>query len=293
MSSPLATRATAFDPRVTNTDSANQIGSRMNRNRKPAARALTLAAIVLVMILSACDRPSAGPAATPGGTATPTGVTTPTIAATPTAGDIGQAAVSHGVPDSAFAKSRPFTGPALVEYGQAALQSAYKEMVNFAFATGWNSVLIARNSAYLSRADLAVAASYMTAAARKDMLTTLAKVTQGDKAATSKLEESIFFGLTGPGGLKSVQSGKVVTNRKFTQGSTTVDTSHGTRLVLSFAARGDIQMVDAAGVRQMLRTTRVLRFLLVPNSGADRQARPFLIDSWSSKMTMNSPVVAS
>ena len=94
--------------------------------------------------------------------------------------------VPHGVPDTAFAKSPPFTGPAVVKYGQAALQSAYKEMVNFAFATGWNSVLIARNSAYLSRADLAVAASYMTAAARKDLLATLAKVTQGDKVGNQQ-----------------------------------------------------------------------------------------------------------
>ena len=259
----------------------------MNRNRKPAVRALTLVAIVLTVNLSACDASPAGPAVA--AAATPT-VTTPTGAAKPTPAE--EVAAPHGVPDSAFATSRPFTGPAVGKYGQAALQSAYKEMVNFAFAAGWNSVLIARNSAYLSRADLAVAASYMTAAARKDILTTLAKVTQGDKAATNKLEESIFFGLTGPGGLKSVQSGKVVTNRKFTQGSATIDTSHGTRLVMSFAARGDIQMVDAGGVHQMLRTARVLQFLLVPNSGADRQARPFLIDSWSSKMTMNNPVVA-
>ena len=42
----------------------------------------------------------------------------------------------------------------------------------------------------------------------------------------------------------------------------------------------------------MLRTSRVLRYLLVPNSGADRQVRPFLIDSWASKLTMNKPVVA-
>ena len=182
---------------------------------------------------------------------------------------------------------------AVVKYGQAALQSTYKEMVNFAFATGWNSALIARNSAYLSRADLAVAASYMTDAARKDMLTILAKVTQGDNAATSKLEESIFFGLTSPDGLKPLQTGKVVTNRKFTQGSAALDTSHGTRLAMSFAARGDIQMVDASGKHHMLRTSQVLRYLLVPNSGVDREVRPFLIDSWSSKMTMNNPVAAS
>ena len=261
----------------------------MNRNRKPAARALMLVAIVLTMILSACDGSWAGRSTDPAGAAPPT-VTTPTAAANPTPAE--QAAAPHGVPDSAFAKSRPFTGPALVKYGQAALQSAYKEMVNFAFATGWNSALIARNSAYLSRADLAVAASYMTAAAQKDMLATLAKVTQGDKAATGKLQESIFFGLAGPDGLRSVQSGKVVTNRKFTQGSAAVDTSHGTRLAMSFAARGDIQMLNAAGQHQMLRTSRVLRYLLVPNSGADRKVRPFLIDSWSSKMTMNNPVAA-
>src|ERR1700712_1027519 len=252
----------------------------MNHSRKPDALTLTLTATVLVISLSPGDGSPAGRPASQAGVAT--------LAA----GNVGQAAVPHGVPDTAFAQSRPFTGPAVVKYGQAALQSTYKEMVNFAFATGWNSALIARNSAYLSRADLAVAASYMTAAAQKDMLATLAKVTQGDKAATGKLQESIFFGLAGPDGLRSVQSGKVVTNRKFTQGSAAVDTSHGTRLAMSFAARGDIQMLNAAGGHQMLRTSRVLRYLLVPNSGAGGQVRPFLIDSWSSKMTMNNPVAA-
>ncbi|MET3807925.1 hypothetical protein ABIB25_004952 [Nakamurella sp. UYEF19] len=208
-------------------------------------------------------------------------------------GPTGQAAVPHGIPDSAFEHLKPFTGPAVAKYGQGSLQAAYKEMVNFAFASGWNSNLIAQNSAYLSRADAAFTLLYLTPAFKKEFLAQLGLAVQGDKSAGRRIEEAMFFGVTGSNGLKAVRSGKVVTNRRFSTGSIGLDTAHGERLSVAFAARGDIQMVDSAGRHMMLRGSRVLRYFLVANTGADRSSRPFLIDSWTIKMTVPPPTAVS
>ena len=59
----------------------------------------------------------------------------------------------HTIPASAFAGQPPFSGPAVAKFGQHDLHAAYVELVNFAFATGWNSHLIVKDIG-LSRADV-------------------------------------------------------------------------------------------------------------------------------------------
>ncbi len=215
-----------------------------------------------------------------------TAPTTPGTVAT--ASSAGQ----RNIPASAFANLKPFTGPAVAQYGQDTLGSAYRQMVNFAFTTGWDPALIAKNAAQLSRADLAPALAVMTPTCRKQFLDRFGKAVSGDKTAARGLEEAIFFGVTGPNGLKPVQRGTVVADRRFTEAAVAVDRSPGKRLSMSFAARANILMRDNSGRHMMLRTSRVLHYLLVPNTATDHASRPFLIDSWSIKMTVNPPEAA-
>lgn len=206
-----------------------------------------------------------------------------------TAVSAGSTATGHqSIPDSAFAFQKPFTGQAVEKYGQAALRAAFEEMVNFAFDTGWNPALFRKNYAHLARADLANARVYMTPACLKTFDATFAKVVQADKAAIQKLEEAMFFGVTGPNGMTPLQQGHVVTDRKFTEAAVGLDRTKGAeRLSMAFAAKANIQLQDSAGKRYALPTSRVMRYLLVQNTGPDRQRRPFLVDSWAIKMTVS------
>ena len=137
--------------------------------------------------------------------------------------------------------------------------------------------------------DITQLVSYMTAACSKALNATFASVVQADKPATQKLEEAMFFGVTGPNGMTPVPQGHVVTDRRFTAATVHVDTSKGDRLGMAFTAKATIQMQDTAGKPYTMATSRVLRFLLVQNSGTDRQRRPFLIDSWGIKLTSSPP----
>jgi len=205
----------------------------------------------------------------------------------------GQGAGRHGIPKSAFANLESFTGPAVTKYGLARVQAGYEEMVNFIFETGWNSALIAKSSALLSRADFTVAHSYMTPAFRKAFDATFAKVVQGDKVAIRKLEHAMFFGVTGPNGAKPVTNGHVVTDRRFSRATPAVDTSRGfDRLQLTFDARANIQLQDTAGKHYTLPATRVLRYWLVPNPSTVVLNRPFLIDSWEIRLKTGKPQTA-
>jgi hypothetical protein len=204
----------------------------------------------------------------------------------------GPAPAPHGIPKSAFADLESFTGPAVTKYGLAPVQAAYEEMVNFIFETGWNATLIRKNSAVLSRADFAVARAYMTPAFRKAFDATFAKVVTADKAAIDKLEHAVLFGVKGTNGAKPTPDAKghLVTDRKFSRATLAVDHSQGfDRLSVSFSAEANIQMRDAAGTRYALPSTRILRYWLVPNAGADAKLRPFLIDSWAIRLTVGKP----
>lgn len=264
-------------------------GSRFGGARSRLGWALLSGILTLVVACQASPGQS-GPRSSPSRSVAASASASAPAPASPPLGAAGRTAVPHGLPDSVFAHLKPFTGPAVAKYGQATLQAAYQEMVDFAFASGWNSNLIARPSAYLSRADAAFTLSYLTPAFGKEFLVQLGQAVQGDKAAGRKLEEAMFFGVTAPNGLKSVQSGKVVTNRKFTPGSVGLDTAHGQRLSVAFAASGDIQMSDSTGRHMVLPSSRVLKYFLVANPGTDRITRPFLIDSWSIRMTVKPPI---
>lgn len=201
---------------------------------------------------------------------------------------------SHGIPKSAFAGLESFTGPAVTKFGRANVQAAYEEMVNFAFATGWDPALISTTADRLSLSDFANARSYMTPTFRKAFDQTLAKVVRADNAATQKLEHAMLFGITARNGGKPITGSHVVTDRKFSKASIAVDKSqHSARLSMTFRAEAHVQMVDKQDQRYGLPTRRTVQYWLVPNTGADKAARPFRIDSWAIRLATGSPTGAT
>jgi len=178
------------------------------------------------------------------------------------------------------------TGPAVAKFGQEKVQAAYREMVKFSFEAGWNPALIAKHVDQITRADFAGVLSYMTPACASTFDAAFVKVAQHDKKAIRTLEGAIFFGVRGPNGLAPTGSGRLVTDRKYSQVAVGLDTSHGVqRLSVAFTATANIQLRDAAGKAWLLPTSRKVRYLLVPNTGADIATKPFLIAGWLNKMT--------
>jgi hypothetical protein len=192
---------------------------------------------------------------------------------------------TYRVPESAFASQPPFTGPAVVKYGQAALQAAYREVVNFAVNTGWNVQLMAKRHSALAPADFAFVVASLTPSCAAAFKAKVIKVLANDKTAIRQLEASTFFAVVGPGGSRPVAGSSAVTNRSFTRPQVGVDKSHGRdRLSMSFTVKAVIHMQDAAGKQHAVQTARAVRYLLVPNFGTDSGVHPFLIDAWSNRM---------
>jgi hypothetical protein len=239
-----------------------------------------LTGLALLVSVSACQtapRPAAAPPAS-GSSASAS------ISAAPASGH-------REIPAAAFAKFPPFTGTAVQKYGQSTLRTAFREIVNYTFLAGWDPALITKGATHLSGADLAYVRSYLTPKCRAAFDAVFARVITADKQAIRKLEQAVFFGVAMPGGLKPIKSGHVVTDRRFTKASVSIDHTKGqTRLVMAFAAKANIQMQDPSGARHVLPTGRVLRYWLVPNVGADRSQRPFLIDTWAINMSVKSAV---
>jgi hypothetical protein len=193
--------------------------------------------------------------------------------------------------DSVFANLKPFTGPAVTTYGQAAVRAAYKEMVAFTFDTGWNTDLIGRSASSLSRADFADARSYMTPACAKAFDATFAKVVQGDSAAIKEMQGSTFFGIVGKNGSTPLPGNQAVTDRAFNQGRVTLTKSKGRdRLLMTFTAKANLQLRDSADGRVIVATSRIVQYWLVENHGAHASTRPFLIDSWKHRVTTSLPI---
>ena len=196
----------------------------------------------------------------------------------------------HTIPASAFVGQPPFSGPAVAKFGQHDLHAAYVELVNFAFATGWNSHLIVKDRTRLSLADLATVRANLTPACRRTFDATFAKVVLGDQVAVRKLEEAVLFGVTGPHGLRPPTTGTIVTARRFTPASVGLDRAQaGGRLTVAFAAKAKIRMVSPDGNTYSVPTSRVARYWLVRNDGPDRAQRPFLIDAWAINLTVKAP----
>jgi len=177
-------------------------------------------------------------------------------------------------------------GPAVAEYGQAAVQRVYRAMLAFTFDNGWNPNLILKHVDAVTRADFTNVLAAMTPQCAATFKAAFARVEKHDKAATRTLEGAIFFGIRGPNGITPTQASGLVTNRRYTQVTLGIDKSHGVdRLTLAFTAKADIHMQDAAGQHYVLPTSRVVHFLLVPNRGSGAAGKPFLIGSWKNTMT--------
>jgi hypothetical protein len=199
----------------------------------------------------------------------------------------------YRVPESAFASQPVFTGPAVTKFGQPALQKAYRQLVNFAFDTGWDPALMAKHKSALTRQDFAVVRLSLTASCAKAYDSNVTKALANDKAAISKLEGSMFFAVGGIDAKGSAGGTPTISNRAFTRAKFIVDTSHGQRLSMSFTAKAIVHTQDSAGKRYTVETGRALHYILVPNRGADAKTRPFLIDAWGSRMQSKSPQPAA
>jgi hypothetical protein len=104
----------------------------------------------------------------------------------------------------------------------------------------------------------------------------------------------MLFGITARNGGKPITGTHVVTDRKFSKASIAVDKSqHSARLSMTFSAEAHVQMVDKQDQRYGLPTRRTVQYWLVPNTGADKAARPFLIDSWAIRLATGSPTGAT
>jgi HAMP domain-containing protein len=193
------------------------------------------------------------------------------------------------VPESAFASQPAFTGAAVTKYGQPALQKAYRQLVNFAFDTGWDATLMAKRTSALTTRDFAAVRILLTPSCAKAYDANVTKALAGDKAAISELEGSMYFAIGGIDATGAADGIPTISNRSFTRAKFTVDTSHGQRLSMSFTAKATVHTQDAAGKRYFVQTARALHYLLVPNHGADANIRPFLIDAWASRMPTKTP----
>jgi hypothetical protein len=202
------------------------------------------------------------------------------------------AVAPYRVPESAFASQPAFTGAAVTKFGQPALQKAYRQLVNFAFDTGWDPTLMAKTKTALSSRDFAAVRLSLSPTCAKAYDTSVTKALAGDKAAISKLEGSMFFAVGGIDAKGSADRTSTISNRAFTRAKFTVDKSHGQRLSMSFTAKATVHTQDAAGKRYTVLTGRALHYILVPNTGADANVRPFLIDAWGSRMQSKTPQAA-
>jgi hypothetical protein len=196
----------------------------------------------------------------------------------------------RGIPASAFAHHRAFSGPATKKFSQKALTAAYEEAVNYAFLTGWDPGLIVRPYSKLSLADLAIARGPLRGSSRAALDATFAGAASGQAAAVHQFEQLIFVGVTAPNGLVPATDGRIVLARKFTQASVGLDTAHGVqRLWVTFAARATIRMQDGGGHYYAVPTSRVLRYWMVPNPRTGPGTVPFLIDALAARMTRSTP----
>ncbi len=197
-------------------------------------------------------------------------------------GPVSPAATGSSTSSAAPSKS----GAAIAKYGQPAVDAAVKEMLRFSFGSGWSSHLISIHVDQVTRNDFAPVLSYLTAEAASRFNTVLAKVLKHDKIAIRTLEGAIFFGIKGANGSRPIRSGKVVTDRRYTQVAVGLDRAHGAdRMSVTFTAKANINLQDQAGKNYVLPTERKVRYLLVPNTGADQKSKPFLIAGWLNKMT--------
>lgn len=194
-----------------------------------------------------------------------------------------------GVPNTAFDTKKPITGPAIGRWGQASVQDAYREAVNFTFREGWNPTLMHTKRANLTPTDYADAARYMTKNCAISFDKNVARSRADDTKTSTLLESVSYVELTGPNNSKLITGSNAITGKTFTSASASVDKSSGVdRLALGFQASAIVRTQDAQGKVYAIPTHRKVTFWLVRNSGGDAAIVPWLIDGiksyqWSDK----------
>lgn len=203
------------------------------------------------------------------------------------------AGTRRGVPESAFASQPPFTGSAVAAFGQGALQAAYRQVVNFAFDTGWNTALIPKRKSALTAGDFTGPQDSLTPSAAKSYLALVGKALGNSKTAIRDLEGATLFSVGAVGGARAISGPAAVTNRRFSRPAVAVNTFHGRhRLSFTFIVRAVVHLRDASGKKFTMATARKVRYLLVPNPATNVKGRPFLIDEWSNRLQAGNPQAA-
>lgn len=190
-------------------------------------------------------------------------------------------ATSSGIPDSAFANVKPFTGPAVDKWGQANVQAAYKEMVNFTFATGWDPDTISNNK--VAPSDFTDATSHMTPSMAKSFNQAVAKALHGDSDAAKTVQLLQFVNMhnASDGGTPVSGPGQT-TNRTFSASNVDVSRIDGKDyLAMTIRAKAEVHTQTATGETGVLHTSRKITYYLAPNPDASQGSAPWLINGFS------------
>jgi hypothetical protein len=175
---------------------------------------------------------------------------------------------------------------AVARYGQAKVQAAAREMIHYTFRVGWNDRLIATHVDQVTMADFAPAVAFMTPSCARTFTAAFARVAKHDKVATRNLQGAILFGIRGPHGSAPIRTGKIVTDTKYSNVQVGLTSGTNGHLTMQFTASANIHLRNPDGKGYVISTSRKIRYLLVPNTGTDAGARPFLIDGWSNRLTV-------
>lgn len=214
-------------------------------------------------------RPSSSVKSTP--TAAGTSATAPSTRAS-----AATVASGTGLPADAFVHLPAFTGPAVTVWGQASVQAAYREAVEFTFREGWDSAAMRSTDTHWRLATYSRGLASFTRSAAADVRRRILAAESGNRRDREILESWRYTAVHGPNGSTVVAGADGVTDRSFTGARAGVDRSTGSRRLSRASAT--LHLANNNGRRYTVRTHRKMTFWLVPNTGPDSSTKPWLID---------------
>jgi hypothetical protein len=161
------------------------------------------------------------------------------------------------------------------------VQAAYKEMVKFTFAAGWDPDTISNNKPTL--ADFTDATSHMTPSMAKSFNAAFTKAMHGDKHSADLIEALQFVNMhNAADGGTPVPGARQTTNRTFSVSG--VDVSHikgRDYLAMTIHAKADVRTQTPSGSSGVLRTSKKITYYLAPNPDKSQTNTPWLINGFS------------
>jgi hypothetical protein len=173
-----------------------------------------------------------------------------------------------------------FPGPAADHFGSDAVSTAFCDMVDFTFETGFNGTTI-RYTVDQGQGveDYAYLHEYMTPNLQRSFDEQVARSVAGDEEAESYVNSLAFHGLTAGGRVVTFPEGDIVSNHNFWPGEVSLVANHADpenpMLRVDFTATADIQIV-LDGVPHTWTPERTVGLTLVHTDNPDRT---WLIDA--------------